>query len=79
VVQALGRDKVFMHRSVVQEMKEVKNQTEISGMREAHLRDCGAAVHFLTWLKLMYLVRLIWMVGESDIFWRNGQGIGCTA
>lgn len=33
-----------MHRSVVQEMKEVKNQIEISGMREAHSRDCGAAV-----------------------------------
>jgi hypothetical protein len=25
-------------------MKEVKNKIEISGMREAHLRDCGAAV-----------------------------------
>jgi Xaa-Pro aminopeptidase len=47
VVQALGKDKVFMHRSVIQEMKEVKNPVEISGMREAHLRDCGAVVHIL--------------------------------
>ena len=44
VLHALGRDRVFLHRSVVQEMKEVKNQVEISGMREAHARDCGAAV-----------------------------------
>jgi hypothetical protein len=26
-------------------MKEVKNKTEISGMINAHARDCGAAVH----------------------------------
>jgi Xaa-Pro aminopeptidase len=26
-------------------MKSVKNATEISGMREAHARDCGAAVY----------------------------------
>ena len=44
VIQALGSDKVFLHRSVVQEMKEVKNGIEISGMWEAHTRDCGAAV-----------------------------------
>jgi Xaa-Pro aminopeptidase len=44
VIQALGRERVFLHRSVVQEMKEVKNKIEISGMREAHARDCGAAV-----------------------------------
>ena len=44
VLQALGGDRVFLHRSVVQEMKEVKNKIEISGMHEAHARDCGAAV-----------------------------------
>jgi Xaa-Pro aminopeptidase len=44
IIQALGSDKVFLHRSVVQEMKEIKNGTEISGMREAHARDCGAVV-----------------------------------
>ena len=44
VLQALGRDRVFLHRSVVQEMKEIKNKIELSGMHEAHIRDCGAAV-----------------------------------
>lgn len=51
-----------MHRSVLQEMKEVKNQIEISGMRAAHLRDCGAAVCFLPFQT--DAVRLIWMVRE---------------
>ena len=62
VIQALGRDKVYMHRSVIQEMKEVKNQIEISGMRAAHLRDCGAAVCFL--LIQTDAVRLVWVVRE---------------
>jgi len=25
-------------------MKEIKNKIELSGMHEAHIRDCGAAV-----------------------------------
>jgi hypothetical protein len=29
-------------------MKEIKNGVEIGGMREAHLRDCGAVVFSLT-------------------------------
>ena len=44
VIHALGRERVLLHRSVVQEMKEVKNEIEISGMYNAHARDCGAAV-----------------------------------
>lgn len=44
MAQALGRERVFLHRSVVQEMKEVKSEIEISGMHDAHARDCGAAV-----------------------------------
>ena len=44
MIQALGRERVFLHRSVVQEMKELKNKIEISGMRAAHVRDCGAVV-----------------------------------
>ena len=44
VLQALGSDRIVLHRSIVQEMKEVKNKIEISGMRKAHVRDCGAAV-----------------------------------
>src|SRR5271170_2347531 len=44
IVHALGRGRVFLRDSVVQEMKEVKNKVEISGMQSSHARDCGAAV-----------------------------------
>ena len=47
VLQALGQYRVFLHRSVLQEMKEAKNKTEIAGTHEAHVRDCGAAVSSL--------------------------------
>ena len=30
--------------------KAIKNETELDGMREAHLRDAVAIVEFLTWL-----------------------------
>jgi len=43
-VHALGRGRLFLRDSVVQEMKEVKNKVEISGMQSSHARDCGAAV-----------------------------------
>src|SRR5271170_4407804 len=45
VVHALGRDRVFLHGSIIQEMKEVKNRVEIAGMQSCHARDCGAAVN----------------------------------
>jgi Xaa-Pro aminopeptidase len=65
VIQALGRDRVFLHRSVVQEMKEVKNKIEISGMHNAHARDCGAAVRPPS---------LIRVVNECDLFgWLENQ------
>ena len=30
--------------------KAIKNETELAGMKEAHLRDAVAIVQFLTWL-----------------------------
>lgn len=30
--------------------KAIKNETELEGMQEAHLRDAVAIVEFLTWL-----------------------------
>lgn len=37
-------------RSPVTLRKAIKNETELDGMREAHLRDAVAIVEFLTWL-----------------------------
>lgn len=37
-------------RSPVSLRKAVKNEAELEGMREAHLRDAEAIVQFLHWL-----------------------------
>jgi len=44
VLKSVGRERAFVHRSLIQDMKAIKNDVEISGMHQAHLRDCGAAV-----------------------------------
>jgi Xaa-Pro aminopeptidase len=41
---------VLEARSPVTLRKAIKNETELDGMREAHLRDAVAIVEFLTWL-----------------------------
>lgn len=41
---------VLEARSPVTLRKAIKNETELVGMREAHLRDAVAIVEFLTWL-----------------------------
>ncbi len=37
-------------RSPVTVRKAIKNEAELAGMREAHLRDSVAIVEFLSWL-----------------------------
>src|SRR5271170_3207725 len=59
VIYALGRDRLFLHDSVVQEMKEVKNTVEVLGMQSSHARDCGAAV--VSSRMALTRVRYIWM------------------
>lgn len=41
---------VLEARSPVTLRKSVKNEAELAGMREAHLRDAVAIVQFLQWL-----------------------------
>ncbi len=45
-----GRVQVLEARSPVTLRKSVKNDAELAGMREAHLRDAEAIVQFLHWL-----------------------------
>ena len=75
IIQALGSDKVFLHRSVVQEMKEIKNGIEIAGMREAHARDCGAAVtpdiSVVVNVSVTYLVG--WRIKFTLVRWSRNQ------
>jgi len=73
VVHALGRDRLFLHDSIVQEMKEVKNTVEALGMRNSHARECGAAV-VRSWVVLTW-VWYIWMAWEDGILRWYGQRV----
>ena len=44
-------NKLFFMRSIVEEMKAVKNKTEIANTKQAHIKDGVAMVKFLKWLK----------------------------
>jgi Xaa-Pro aminopeptidase len=65
---------VFLHVSVVQEMKEVKNRTEISGMQQSHSRDCGAAVSQFG-IRLNILVRYFRLAYRNGVSRQYGKGI----
>jgi Xaa-Pro aminopeptidase len=47
---AASPEPVLEARSPVTLRKAIKNETELDGIREAHLRDAVAIVEFLTWL-----------------------------
>lgn len=50
--QALGgEDNVEEVRSPIADEKAVKNETELRGMRECHIRDGAALVQFFAWLE----------------------------
>lgn len=43
-------DRILEKSSPIQLLKAVKNETEINGMKNAHIRDAVALVSFLSWL-----------------------------
>lgn len=50
--QALGgEDKVEEARSPIGDAKAVKNDTELKGMRECHIRDGAAIIQYFAWLE----------------------------
>ncbi|KAG0329275.1 hypothetical protein BGZ99_002824 [Dissophora globulifera] len=48
---ALGKENVVEARSPVTDAKAVKNETELEGMRQCHLRDAVAVVNYFAWLE----------------------------
>ena len=49
--QLRGKPRFHMDRSPVTDFKARKNEVELSGIREAHIRDGVAMVKFLKWLR----------------------------
>ncbi|KAI8374722.1 peptidase M24, structural domain-containing protein [Radiomyces spectabilis] len=48
---AIGKDLVLQDRSFVTDAKAVKNEAELKGMRDCHLRDGAALVSYFAWLE----------------------------
>ncbi|KAI9490758.1 peptidase M24, structural domain-containing protein [Zychaea mexicana] len=48
---AAGQTNVQEERSFINDAKAIKNEAELKGMRECHLRDGAALVHYFAWLE----------------------------
>jgi Xaa-Pro aminopeptidase len=46
-----GEEKVEEIRSPIEDAKAVKNETELEGMRQCHLRDGAALIEYFAWLE----------------------------
>lgn len=52
VQEALGgSSKVFVDRSIIIDQKSIKNETEIQGFRDSHIRDGAALASYFAWLE----------------------------
>ena len=52
-----GEDKVDEVRSYVSSTKAIKNDTELEGMRQCHIRDGAALSEYFAWLEEMLVVK----------------------
>ncbi|KAF9358009.1 hypothetical protein BGX26_002649 [Mortierella sp. AD094] len=48
---ALGKENTVEARSPVTDAKAIKNDTELEGMRQCHLRDAAAVINYFAWLE----------------------------
>jgi len=51
LANALEKENVVEARSPVIDAKAVKNRTELEGIRNCHLRDAAAVIHYFAWLE----------------------------
>ena len=52
LVSALGgQERVEIARSPIEDAKAVKNETELKGMRNCHIRDGVALIEYFAWLE----------------------------
>lgn len=51
IVEAIGVDHIVISRSPIADFKSVKNETEIEGFRQCHIRDGAALVRYFAWLE----------------------------
>ncbi|CAG8778777.1 15602_t:CDS:2, partial [Acaulospora morrowiae] len=51
LAKAAGEDNVEETRSPLAEAKAIKNEVELEGMRQCHLRDAAAVINYFAWLE----------------------------
>ncbi|KAI0075951.1 Creatinase/aminopeptidase [Panus rudis PR-1116 ss-1] len=51
VAEAIGRENIVISRSPVADMKAIKNETEVEGFRQSHIRDGVALARYFAWLE----------------------------
>ncbi|EJD05517.1 Creatinase/aminopeptidase [Fomitiporia mediterranea MF3/22] len=51
IANAIGQDNFTIAPSLVAEVKAIKNDTELAGFRQCHIRDGSALVRYLAWLE----------------------------
>lgn len=50
-MEAVGEKKYSIERSPVNDLKSVKNETELEGFRQCHIRDAVALARYFAWLE----------------------------
>ncbi|KAM5541777.1 hypothetical protein V8D89_004506 [Ganoderma adspersum] len=51
VADAIGKDNIIVVRSPVTDLKAIKNDVEVEGFRQSHIRDGAALVRYFAWLE----------------------------
>ncbi|KAF8581277.1 Creatinase/aminopeptidase [Ramaria rubella] len=51
IANALGEENVILTRSPIADAKSLKNDTELEGFRQCHIRDGAALVKYFAWLE----------------------------
>ncbi|TFK61424.1 putative Xaa-Pro aminopeptidase P, partial [Pluteus cervinus] len=51
VADALGKDRYIIDRSIVADLKTIKNGVELEGFRQSHIRDGAALARYFAWLE----------------------------
>ncbi|CAO3620159.1 unnamed protein product [Mucor hiemalis] len=51
IEEAVGSDNVLEERSFINDAKAIKNERELKGMRDCHIRDGAALVQYFAWLE----------------------------
>ncbi|KAL0074526.1 peptidase M24, structural domain-containing protein [Phycomyces blakesleeanus] len=48
---AVGKENVTEERSIITDLKAIKNETELQGFRDCHVRDGAALIRYFAWLE----------------------------